>query len=297
MSVEERTRHAQREIEHLIAEFDGQAAMLARNLDSREEFSHRLERVMPTASTIKMFVLAELFRQVEGGLMRLDDPLPMIADDRRGGSGILKDLSPEAILSHLDHATLMTALSDNTSTAALVRVLGRDRILQSAAEWGMTKTTAKFDRSTEAAARDYAASSPRDLVLLLQLIAEDAIISPAACARMRDILLTQQFHDQIARYLRYSQYERDGSTHHGAIAVRSKSGFMSDSSGAVRVDAGIVEVRDGGHWVICLMTEGSPDRGFGPEHPGAILNGRISRLVFDAWSDSGSVGEAMVDQE
>jgi hypothetical protein len=31
------------------------------------------------------------------------------------------------------------------------------------------------------------------------------------------------------------------------------------------------------------MTEHHPDMGFGPEHPGAIVNGRISRLIFDAW--------------
>lgn len=274
---------AQQEIERLIADFEGEAAMLARNLDTWAEISHRPERVMPTASTIKLFVLAELFRQVEAGSIRLDEPLRLLPADRRGGSGILKDLSPSASLSHLDHATLMTALSDNTSTAALVRVLGRERVLQSAAEWGMSATTVTFERSAGGAARDYAASSPRDIVFLLQLIAEDSIISPAACAQMRDILLTQQYHEQLARYLPYSQYERDGYDHHGAIAVRSKSGFMADPAGGVRVDAGIVEVRDGGRWAICVMTEGSPDRGSGPEHPGAILNGRISRVVFDAW--------------
>ena len=34
---------------------------------------------------------------------------------------------------------------------------------------------------------------------------------------------------------------------------------------------------------ICLMTEGSPDLSFSPEHPGAVLNGRISQLVWEAW--------------
>jgi hypothetical protein len=103
---------------------------------------------------------------------------------------------------------------------------------------------------------------------------------------MRAILLTQQYHEQIARYLPYSQYRRDGARHEGPLVVRSKSGFMNDTErGGVRVDAGIVEVGQTASWVICLMTEGSSDRGFGPEHPGAILNGRISRLVYDAWSN------------
>lgn len=277
------TADNQHDIERLIDTFDGEAAFLARNLDTGEEIGHRPERVMPTASTIKLIVLAEVFRQEEAGEITLDDPLPMLAEDRRGGSGILKDLSPDVLLPVRDHCTLMIALSDNTATAALVRLAGRERILASAREWGMTDTSASFRAPEGGRARDYGASTPRDLVHLLSHIADDAIISAAACASMRDILLTQQYHEQIARYLPYSQYERDGYVPHGEIVVRSKSGFMNDTSGGVRVDAGIVVVCDGPRYAIALMTEGSPDRGFGPEHPGAILNGRISRLVFDCW--------------
>lgn len=275
-------------VHRLVAEFDGDAAFLARNLDTGEEIGHRPERVMPTASTIKLVVLAEVFRQAEEGIFSLDEVLPILAEDRRGGSGILKDLSPDVLLPVRDHCTLMIALSDNTATATLVRLTGRERILQSAREWGMTDTSAGFRVPDRGSARDYGASTPRDLVHLLALIADDGIISPTACEAMRDILLTQQYHEQIARYLPYSQYEREGSIPHGEIVVRSKSGFMNDTTGGVRVDAGIVEVRDGPRFAIALMTQGSSDRGFGPEHPGAILNGRIARLTFDRWQATSS---------
>jgi len=261
----------------LIAGFAGDVAFLARNLVTGEEISYRDDRVMPTASTIKLLVLAELFRQVEAGEVDLDQAIPIHPDDRGGGSGILKDLSPALMLPILDHATLMVALSDNTSTAVLVRLLGRERILASAREWGMTDTTANFVGGDTA--RDYASSTPRDIVRLLTLIATDAIISPAACAQMRDILVTQQYHDQIGRYLPYNQYRRTGATHPGPVIVRSKSGFMA----GVRVDAGIVEGPHGMHYVLCLMTEGSPDRSFRTEQPGGVLNGQLSRLIFDTW--------------
>jgi hypothetical protein len=182
-----------------------------------------------------------------------------------------------------DHATMMIALSDNTSTALLVRLLGRERILASAREWGMVDTTAGFERGPQRLAREYAASTPRDLARLLEMISTDAFISPAAGQSMRDILGTQQFHEQIARLLPFHQYAREGYVHSGPLVVRSKSGFMADGNGAVRVDAGIVEIADGPGWVIALMTEGNPDRRFHPEHPGMVLNGRISRLVYDAW--------------
>ncbi len=116
---------AQAQIRELLDGFDGEAAYLARNLVTGEEFGYRPERVMPTASTIKIVVLAELFRQVDAGAVDLDATVKIQAEDRRGGSGILKDLSAGVVATVRDHATLMTALSDNTSTALLVRLLGR----------------------------------------------------------------------------------------------------------------------------------------------------------------------------
>lgn len=267
----------------LIADFDGEAAFLAHNLVTGEEAGYRADEIMPTASTIKLLVLAEVVQQADRGQFALDDPLPMVADDRTGGSGILKDLSPDVLLSIRDHATLMIALSDNTSTRALVRLAGRERIEEAGREWGMTNTTLTFDRAPDGNARDYAASTPRDIVRLLRLIATDALVSPAASRTIRDVLVTQQYHDQIGRYLPYSQYQRVGPVHQGPVVVRSKSGFMSDQRGAVRVDAGIVEVEGVQRYVVCLMTEHHPDTSFSAEHPGAVLNGRISRLVFDTW--------------
>lgn len=276
-----RERRAGAEAARLIAAFDGEAGFLARNLTTGAEIGHDAGRAMPTASTIKLLVLAELFRQVEAGDARLDERLMIAADERRGGSGILKDLSPDLTLSVRDHAVLMTALSDNTSTATLVRLLGLGRILASAREWGLADTTATFAGTN----RTYATGTPRDFVRLLAAIGDDTLLTPGSCAAIRDILVTQQYHDQLARYLPFNQYRRTGATHEGPIVVRSKSGFSGDEAGGVRTDAGLIEGPGGLHYAICTMTAGSPDRGYGPEHPGAILSGRISRLVFDAWTD------------
>ncbi|HEY8600131.1 MAG TPA: serine hydrolase [Thermomicrobiales bacterium] len=269
----------EQEIAGLIERFSGEAAFYALNLTTGAEIGYRPDRVMPTASTIKLLILAELFRQADTGRVDLDEVLPIAAEDQRGGSGILKDLSPAIRLSARDHATLMTALSDNIATAVLVRRLGRERIMESARAWGMASTAATF-MGTE---RQYGSSTPRDLVGLLALIDANAIGSPAASAAIRDILVTQQYHDQLARYLPYSPYNRTGAEHHGDLIVRSKSGFSSGEAGAIRADAGLIELRGGPRYAICTMTEGSNDRLFSPEHDGAILNGKLSRLVFDAW--------------
>jgi beta-lactamase class A len=282
--MDDDTARVEAEARRLIEGFAGEAAFFARNLRTGAEIGHEPDRPMPTASTIKLLVLAEFFRQVAAGATDPAAPLPIADDDRRGGSGILKDLAPDLLLSARDHATLMTALSDNTSTAVLVRLLGRERILASARGWGLSNTTATFAGKE----REYGASTPRDLVRLLTLIGTGALDGPVTSAAIRDVLITQYYHDQLGRYLPYSQYARDGAAHPGPVIVRSKSGFSSGPTGGVRADAGLIDGPGGVRYAICTMTAGSPEVGFGPEHPGAILNGRLSRLVFDAWVSTGT---------
>jgi beta-lactamase class A len=281
VSTGEREQAAETATAALIAEFAGEAAFLALHLGTGTTIAHQPERIMPTASTIKLLVLAELYRQVAVGEASLDESLAIDPDDRRHGSGILKDLSPDLRLSARDHAVLMTALSDNTSTAVLVRRLGLPRIIASAREWGLPDTNATFNG---ASMRDYATSTPRDIVRLLTLIGTDQLVSPTASAAIREILVTQQHHDQIGRYLPYNQYDRRGPAHPGPVIIRSKSGFTAP----VRVDAGLVELPDGTQYAICLMTDESHERHFRPDHDGAILNGRISKLVFDTWHQPAS---------
>ena len=65
---------------------------------------------------------------------------------------------------------------------------------------------------------------------------------------------------------RLATYSIGGVTRYGAVT-----------------DAGIVDLPGGLRYVICLMTDESPHWKYPVDHPGAILNGRLSRLVFDAW--------------
>lgn len=267
------------ETSKLCQEFEGEAAFFARNLTTGEEIGYRPDRVMPAASTIKLLVLAELFRRVEMGEFDLDAPVEMVPEDKRGGSGILKDLSPNLLLPIRDHATLMISLSDNTSTAVLVRLLGREQIVESGHAWGMKNTSYGFQSSGPGVdPRNYSASTPQDMVTLLAGIANATILSPGSCRQFEEILLSQQYLDQIGRYLPFSTYSRQESP----VKVRSKSGFQI----GIRADVGIVDLPGGTRYVIALMTEGSPDLTFSAEHPGAVHNGQISRLVYDEWSSA-----------
>jgi beta-lactamase class A len=103
------------------------------------------------------------------------------------------------------------------------------------------------------------------------------VLTPKACAAIRDHLGRQQYLDQIPRYLPYNPYAGDLGEER-QVTVANKTGFYM----GVRADAAIVSAGEV-TFVIATMTEGHPDRGFHPEHAGMVLNGRVARLVFDAW--------------
>ena len=258
--------------------FSGTFAFAARNLTTGEELGLQADRVMPTASTIKLTVLAELFRRVEQGDFNLDERVPLLEEDERGGSGILKDLQAGLLPTLRDLATLMVALSDNVATAALVRLLGQEQIIATMHDWGLASIEPLFRVPEGGDMYDYGRATPRDLVQLLALLDGGEVLAPGSRAAIATILRTQQYNDQISRYLPYDPYARDRGEEQ-PVTVGSKSGFTR----GIRVDAGLVWLPEQ-RYAIALMTAGSVDRSFAPEQEGMRLNGRVSRLVFDYWN-------------
>jgi beta-lactamase class A len=261
-----------------IAAFSGTAGLYAKNLTTGEEVGHDADAVMPTASTIKVCVLAELYRQADAGELDLGERIPLADTDWFGGSGVLKEFMPGLAPTLCDLARMMTVVSDNVATGMLVRRLGKDQINATMRCWGLTSTQLLMNMQLSGDIRDYAMSTPRELGRLMELVATDAIVSPMACAAMRDHLSRQQYLDQIARYLPFNPYATDlGATQ--AVEVMNKTGFYP----RVRVDAAIVRV-PGVAYVIATMTDQSDDPSFALEHEGNVLNGSLARLIFEAWT-------------
>lgn len=258
-------------------EFSGQFGMFAKHLETGAEVGVNADAVMPTASVIKVAVLAELYRQVEAGLVSLEERREVTPEGWWGGSGVLKEFAPGLTPTVNDLARMMIIVSDNVATGMLVRLLGKDAINASLRAWGLPETTLVWQMEIGDDIRRYAVSTPRELARLMELIATDAIISPGACAAMRDHLARQQYLDQIPRYLPYNPY----AVYVGgdaAMQIFNKTGFYT----GVRVDAAIVTAPEC-RFVIATMTDGSADPSFRVDHEGSLLNGAAARLVYDAW--------------
>lgn len=259
------------------AEFSGEFGMFAQNLTTGETVGVNADALMPTASVIKVCIMAELYRQVGEGLVSLDERREVLESDWWGGSGALKEFAPGLTPTVNDLVRLMIVISDNVATGMLVNLLGKDAINQTMRDWGLTETTLIWERGPEADIRDYALSTPRELARFMALIATDAVLTPQACAAMRDHLSRQHYLDQIPRYLPYNPY--------GAYVGEVSSMRVANKTGSytgVRADVALV-TEEPLSFVIATMTEKSQDRSFSLEHEGVRLNGEAARLVYEAW--------------
>jgi beta-lactamase class A len=201
----------------------------------------RLERlpgaVFATASTIKLAILYELFKQVEEGRLSLDERRPLDRRHAVGGAGVLVQLTTPA-LSLRDHATLMIILSDNTATNVVIDAVGMTNVTGRMAALGLKETQLRRRMIDAEAARrgDENVSTAAEIARLLELLHGGEGLSPASQEQLLDILKKPKSTPMLRGLP-------------AGVAAASKSGSLD----GIQADAGIVYL-PGRPYVFAAMT-------------------------------------------
>jgi beta-lactamase class A len=227
----------ERRLQEIAARVDGVVGYSVLDLTSGDRVGHLENAVFPTASTIKLAIVYELFKQAEEGKIRLDDALPLDRSKAVGGTGVLVHLGTPT-LSIRDYATLMVTLSDNTATNVLIDRLGMDNIGRRMQQLhlGATKLR-RHMMDTEAARRgDENVSTPADIVGLLK-----AMYGPPDGGRSAV--------DGAIALLKKPKESRLRRGLPAGVDTADKPGELD----GVRVDAGVVFVKNR-PYVLCVMT-------------------------------------------
>ncbi|WP_443795365.1 serine hydrolase [Dialister hominis] len=111
-----------------INQFPGEFAAGWMDLCSNETCFVNEKKIMPTASICKIFILADILREIELGKIKWDDKIIMSPKKISPGSGILKLFHGGEELSLYDYAILMMSLSDNTAADILFSLCDKDEI-------------------------------------------------------------------------------------------------------------------------------------------------------------------------
>jgi beta-lactamase class A len=215
---------------------------------------------LPAASTIKIPVMVEVFRQMSTGSIDLNTPVHLEASDRDWGWGDMADAAPGTVRTVKQLLWLMITESDNTATNMLIRLVGRTHVNQTMARLGLRATRlGDYIRSETDGIRYALRSSPHDMLTLLDDIARDRLIDQWSSHEMLAILTGQHHNGLLPEPL-----PKD-------VIIAHKTGSLHDTLN----DVGIV-YHDDEPYVIAVMTTQLPDLDSGR----AFIH-KISRLAFD----------------
>lgn len=234
-----------------------------------------IDEEFETASSIKAFILADLFKQVEEGTKSLDDELIYTKDNYINGSGVIQSLDEGVKMTAKNFATLMIIVSDNIATNILIDYLGIGHINKTIRELGFSSTILHnkidFDRYDR-----LGTSTPRDYGKFFEMLARKEMISEKASDEMLKIFKMQHYNSMIVRDFPQYFLDSEDTGDEELITIASKSGSMN----ACRNDGGIV-FTPYGPYVIVMFNKEFYDKLYYPNHDATVYGGRVSRLIFD----------------
>jgi beta-lactamase class A len=150
---------------------DGVLAVAILDLSTGQEYLLHADEVLPTASSIKIAILAELYHQAQQGKLKLTELYTLQSGDIVGGSGIAGVLTPGVTrLTLRDAAALMISVSDNSATNVIIDRIGMENVNALLDSLSLTHTRLRrkmMDLKAAAEGRENIAT-PREMTTLLE---------------------------------------------------------------------------------------------------------------------------------
>ncbi len=205
------TRALDAQLRGIVASSGAEVAIAYRTLDRRRQILIDADKPFHAASTMKVPVMIELFRQAEAGQLTLDEPLAITNEFHSIVDGSAYQLSVgddsdakvyKAVgksLSLRELCAAMITVSSNFAANLLIERLGVENIRKTVTRLGAdgmvvlrgVEDQKAFDKGLNNS------TTARALAVLMQTLAAGKAVSPKADAEMVAILKRQEFHDAI----------------------------------------------------------------------------------------------------
>ena len=229
-----------------------------------ETYSYNGDRKFGAASTMKIPLMIEIFRQIERGERSLDDEYILKAEDIAVGSGVILHLHHGIPLTLNDLIYLMISISDNTATNILIDMAGMDAVNKTMHELGMMNSNLarKMQGKPAEGKQQENWATPNDYAHVVKALLDGTAASADSCAKMIAMLEKQQNTRRISRHLPDGKEIRWGSKTGSIKGVTNDAGFITTPAGTV---------------IVSVYCEALPD-----QHVGEKAIGDISRAAMIA---------------
>lgn len=264
----------QQAIDKEFSSTSGSFALAFRDLKTGKELLIQPDEKYHAASTMKVPVMLELYRQAAAGEINLRDSIEIhtrfqsIVDTSHYELSVADD--SEASLYGMGGQrwpidSLMVQMiiaSSNLATNLLIEKADAGRVTKTLRDMGLQNTDVLRGVEDGKAFRKGLNNqvTARDLMILLTAIAEGKAVNQASSDDMLNILLRQKFNEIIPAHL------PEG------VKVAHKTGWITGH----HHDAAIVMLPDGRRYVLVLLSRDLKD-----EAAGVALMARVSRLIYD----------------
>src|SRR5258708_7477930 len=218
---------------------DGVMGVAIVDLTDGHKYLLHANDVYPQASSIKICVLAELYRQAQQGKLKLTDLYTVNAADLVQDSDIMGGLTPGVTKITLRHlATMMVAVSDNSATNVLINRVGMENVNSLLDSLGLTHTRLRrkmMDLKAASEGRENV-STPAEMTALLEALYRGKVLNKEMTGDFFKVLATHKD----------SWIPRDLPDD---LKIADKPGALE----GVRNDSGVIFVEKR-PYVLCVMT-------------------------------------------
>ena len=256
-------------IQALIAGFQGDVGIYVLHLNKGIAFGFQENKVFPTASMIKIPIMAALFQDIESGRLNYEKLLSYDADLINyawKGDGALERFRPGSKIYLSRVIAHMIAFSDNHASLWLQAMVGEARINEWLRTQGFEKTRLNSrlpERKSAYQQYGWGQTTPKEMLQLLQGIYQGDVVSQRASEEMYRTLTQTYWNDLALSQLPPS------------VQVAAKVGTVSQSrSEVVLVNA------PSGDYAFCIITNKQKDRSLMPENEGFVLIRNLSKLLW-----------------
>ena len=256
-----------------IAPFKGKVFLFAKNLDTGETYSFNGDERVRTASTIKVAVMIEAFSRVAERRAKWIDELVLTKAARYSGSGVLQELSDGVRLTLRDCVNLMMVVSDNTATNMVLDYLTTDAVNARMSSLGFKGTRimrrvgsggeSKEGKEPDNKRFGLGATTPHEMVQILEKLDRGEIISKSASKEMLDLMKREQVRYAIGRTIT-------------DVPMASKYGALDH----LRSCVALVYSRHG-RVAMAITIDDMPEVNWSVDNPGYLLMSRLSMLLME----------------
>jgi beta-lactamase class A len=200
-----------------------------------ELFSHNGDRRFRAASTIKVPIMIEAYREIDQGTLNLADRSRLRDDDRIPGSGVLSHLHAGLELTLADLLLLMIAVSDNTATNLMLDHTGLEAVNDTMQSLGMTNSVLgrRILGHLPKPGDPENWATPSDFARAIHAIVTNQAATPESCEQMLETLEQQGEIRRISRFVPADPGVRWGTKPGDLPGVINDVGFVSSDQGTL----------------------------------------------------------------